>query len=103
MGTIGDNVSIGENTPIYSSKNESVTIGSNVQIAAQRYIIDMNYGIVDPIKIKDDVCIVAGAKILQGSVLEQSNVMGAQSVVKGYIPSNAFAIGVPAKVKMYRE
>ena len=29
--------------------------------------------------------------------------MGAQSVVKGYVPSNAIVAGVPAKIIKYRK
>lgn len=91
-----------------------VFIGSNTVIAAQCYIIDMDHGIekgtpireqpntVSSIQIGEDVWIAAGAKILKGSRLEDSCIVGAQSVVKGCIPPNAIAVGVPAKVIRYR-
>lgn len=84
-------------------------------IAAQCYIIDTDHGIkknvlmreqpntVSPIQIGSDVWIAAGAKILKGSCLEDGCVIGAQSVVKGRIPADAIAVGVPARVIRYRE
>ena len=113
---IGDNVSIGNGTIIYSSKNGGgVTIGNNTSIAAQCYIIDMDHGTragelireqsdsAAPISIGEDVWIAAGCKILKGTVIRDGAVIGAQSLVKGEIPENAIAVGIPAKVKKYRE
>lgn len=113
---LGDRVSIGNNTIIYSSKhNGGITIGNDVQIAAQSYIIDSNHGTkagklianqpnsVSPIVIEDDVWICAGCKVLKGSVIKRGAVIGAASVVKGEIPENAIAVGIPAKVKKFRE
>lgn len=112
---IGDRVSIGNNTIIYSSKGDGgIYIGNNVQIAAQSYIIDADHGIkagelianqpntVSPIVIEDDVWISAGCKVLKGSVIKKGAVIGAASVVKGEIPENAIAVGIPAKVKKFR-
>lgn len=112
---IGDNCSIGQGTVIFASKNGGgVTIGSNTHIAAQCYIIDMDHGIainklidkqenvVENIIIGNDVWIAAGAKILKGSILSDHSVVGANAVVKGKIPMNAVAVGIPAKVIKYR-
>lgn len=113
---IGDNVDIGNGTIIYASKiGGGVSIGSNTMIAAQCYIIDTDHGIekgtpmrerhntVSAVQIGEDVWIAAGAKILKGSSLENGCVIGAQSVVKGNIPSNAIAVGVPARTIRYRK
>lgn len=113
---IGDNVDIGNGTIIYASKyGGGVFIGSNTVIAAQCYIIDMDHGIekgtpireqsntVSSVRIGEDVWIAAGAKILKGSRLEDGCIVGAQSVVKGCIPPNAIAVGVPARTIRYRE
>lgn len=111
---IGDNCSIGQDTVIFASKKGGVAIGSNTHIAAQCYIIDMDHGtaaneqidkqenVVEKIIIGNDVWIAAGAKILKGSVLADHAVVGANAVVKGGIPINAVAVGVPAKVIKYR-
>lgn len=106
---IGDNVCIGKDTIIYSSKNGGVKIGNNTTIAAQCYIIDMDHGIkagelirnqtntVSPIIIGEDVWIGAGVKILKGSIINNGAIIGAQSVVKGEIHENCIAFGITAK------
>ena len=112
---IGDNVNIGNGTMIYASKQGGVYIGNNTLIAAQSYIIDADHGmkagelvckqanIVSPIFIGEDVWIAAGCKILKGSNIHDGAIIGAASLVKGEIPKNAIAVGIPAKVKKYRE
>lgn len=74
---IGDNVDIGNGTIIYSSKDGGVTIGNDCWIAA-------------------------GCKVLKGSHIKDGTVIGALSLVKGEIPENAIAYGIPAEVKKYR-
>lgn len=112
---IGDNVDIGNGTIIYASKSGGVKIGNNTMIAAQSYIIDTDHGIkagqlmreqsntVEPVIIGDDCWIAAGCKILKGSKIGDGAFIGASAVVKGEIPKNAIAVGIPAKVKKYRE
>lgn len=113
---IGDNVDIGNGTLIYSSKNGGgITIGRDTSIAAQSYVIDCDHGInlnelirtqkntVQPITIGNDVWIAAGCKVLKGSNIGDGAVIGAQSVVKGQIPENAIAVGIPANVLKYRK
>lgn len=111
---IGDNCSIGMGTVIFASDSGGVIIGNHTHIAGQCYIIDMDHGIkadslieeqdnsVEKITIEDDVWISAGAKILKGSVLRNHSVIGANAVVKGEIPENGVAVGMPAKVIKYR-
>lgn len=111
---IGDNVDIGNGTVIYASKTGGVTIGNNTNIAAQCYIIDMDHGIkdgelicnqentVEKVTIGSDCWIAAGCKVLKGSHIKDGTVIGALSLVKGEIPENAIAFGIPAKVKKYR-
>ncbi|MBR2916781.1 MAG: acyltransferase [Clostridia bacterium] len=111
---IGDNVEIGNNTVIYSSKDGGIKIGSNSMIAAQSYIIDTDHGIaagelirnqkntVAPIEIGEGVWLAAGVKVLKGSKVKDGAVVGAQSLVKGEIPENAIAVGIPAKAIKYR-
>lgn len=108
---IGDNVDIGNGTVIYASKSGGVTIGNNTNIAAQCYIIDMDHGIkegelicnqentVEEVTIGSDCWIAAGCKVLKGSHIKDGTVIGALSLVKGEIPENAIAFGIPAKVK----
>lgn len=111
---IGDNCDIGNGTIFYASKTGGISVGNNTMIAAQSYIIDTDHGIakgeiirnqsnsVTPIHIGNDVWIAAGCKVLKGSNISDGAVIGAASVVKGEIPSNAIAVGIPAKVKKYR-
>lgn len=112
---IGDNVDIGKGTIIYASKNRGgVTIGNNTSIAAQCYIIDMDHGMaadeliskqpnsVESVTIGSDVWIAANVTVLKGSCIGDGAVIGAKSLVKGDIPQNAIAVGIPAKVLKYR-
>lgn len=107
---IGDNVDIGNGTVIYSSKFAGVTIGNNTMIAAQSYIIDADHGIkrdvlireqensVLPIIIGEDVWIAANVTVTKGSKIHSGAVIGAKALVRGEIPENAIAVGIPAKV-----
>ncbi len=112
---IGDHVDIGKDTIIYASSNAGVTIGSNTSIAAQCYIIDMDHGIekdkiissqknsAEKVVIGDDVWIAANATVLKGSKIGNGAVIGAKALVKGDIPENAIAVGIPAKILKYRQ
>jgi acetyltransferase-like isoleucine patch superfamily enzyme len=113
---IGDDVNIGNGTIIYASSNGGgVEIGRGTQIAAHCYIIDMDHGTkkgmpircqsntVAAVKIEEEAWLAAGCKILKGSHVGCGAIIGAGGVVKGVIPSNAIAVGIPAKVKRYRE
>jgi virginiamycin A acetyltransferase len=55
-----------------------------------------------PIVIEHDVWIGANATILSGSFLSTGSIIGAGSVVNGFIPPYAIAVGSPAKVVKYR-
>ena len=112
---IGDNVSIGNGTVIYASKNGGITIGKGTMIAAQTYIIDCDHGIkagkpvaeqensVAPVCIGEDVWLGTNVTVLKGSNIANGAIIGAKALVKGAIPENAIAVGVPAKVLKYRE
>lgn len=106
---IGNNVTIGNGTIIYSSKNAGVYIGDNTQIAAQCYIIDMDHGTdkgtliqnqennSKSINIGNDVWIAANCTILKGSNISDGAIIGAKSLVKGNIEENSIVVGIPAK------
>lgn len=116
-GTIhfGNNVSVGQNTVMYASKEGGISIGQNTQIAALCYLIDMDHGTAantsivaqknsaQKIEIGQDVWIAAHATILKGSKIEDGAVIGAKALVKGSIPRNGIAIGIPAKVQKFRQ
>lgn len=106
---IGNNVSIGNNTLIYSSKNAGVCIGDNTQIAAQCYIIDTDHGTdkgtliqnqknnSKSINIGNDVWIAANCTILKGSNISDGAIVGDKSLAKGNIKENSISIGILAK------
>lgn len=112
--SIGNNVAIGNGTVIYAQESGGVTIGDNVSIAAQCYIIDSNHGIekatlickqhsqAKATYIGNDVWIAAGCKIVSGAKLNDGCVIGANSVVNSEIEANGVAVGSPARVIKYR-
>ncbi len=112
---IGDNVSIGNNTLIYSSKGGGITIGNDTMIGAQSYITDTDHGTklgkkmtdqqnsVASVHIGSDVWIAANVTVLKGSVINNGAIVGAKSLLKGTVPENGVAVGIPAKVIKFRE
>lgn len=109
---IGNDTYIGRNSIILAY--QSVIIGNDCLIAPGCHITDTNHGIVagelirkqplnsKPVQIGNDVWIGAGCSILPGVTIGSGAVIGARAVVAKDIPSNAIAIGVPAKVIKYR-
>lgn len=57
---------------------------------------------INPVIIKNDVWIGAGALIMQGLTIENGAVIGAGAVVTKDVPPYAIVGGVPAKVIKYR-
>ena len=114
MIEIGDNVGIGNNTIIYSSLNGGVKIGDHVWIGANSYITDEDHSTkagelirnqansVAAVSVGNDVWLATDVTVLKGSVIFDGAVIGAKSLVKGKIPANAIAVGIPAKVIKYR-
>lgn len=113
---IGNNVSIGNQTIIYSSKiGGGIKIGDDTQIAAQCYIIDMDHGTsankriseqdnsASPVVIGKDCWIGANVTVLKGSVIEDGAVIGAKSLVKGVVKENTINVGIPCKQIKKRE
>jgi acetyltransferase-like isoleucine patch superfamily enzyme len=110
---LGKNSTIGDYSTliIYGDMN----IGNNVMIAANSTIVDSDHignlkdgplkfqGIsVENILIGDDVWIGSNCSILKGSQIGDHSIIGANSLVKGKIPSSVYAFGVPAKVRKIR-
>lgn len=103
---IGNNVNINAYTVIYGN----VSIGNDCRIAAHVAIIGTDHNFKDAGKtirsqgiakkgvlIGSDVWIGSGAKILDGSILGQGCVIGANSVVKGEIEPYSIYAGAIAK------
>lgn len=112
----GRNVQI--NDFVHIGAIEKVQIGNDVLIASRVFISDHDHGnygdtgvislpseppserriqarpvvIEDRVWIGENVCILPGTRIGEGSVI------GAGSVVKGDIPPHSIAVGVPARV-----
>jgi len=82
---IGEKVQIGKNCTIY----QQVTIGGKI-------IGDAKAGNYP--KIKDNVVIFAGAKLIGNINVGEHSIIGANSVVNKNVPSNSVVAGVPAKI-----
>lgn len=82
---IGEKVQIGKNCTIY----QQVTIGGKI-------IGDAKAGNYP--KIKDNVVIFAGAKLIGNINVGEHSIVGANSVVNKNVPSNSVVAGVPAKI-----
>jgi len=116
-GTIvlGDDVFINHGTMIYAYKNSTITIGNGTAIAPYCFIINADHLIkkdlpirsqgfaIDDVTIGSDCWLGAHVCVLKGSSIRDGAVIGAGAVVKGLIPENAVAVGVPAKVIKQRE
>ena len=107
-----DGVNIGFNCEIFSSGE--VVIGANTLVAAYCYLVgggnyDLSQQGVDfaeqdgleatqGIMIEQNCWLAADVKVLDGVTIGTGSVIGAGAVVRGSIPANSLAAGVPAKV-----
>ena len=107
---IGDDVHFGKGV-VLSCMHE-ISIGSNALIAEYVVIRDQNHSVETrpiraagfdtcPVFIGDDVWLGAKASVIKGGAIGAGSVIGAHSLVRSNIPSNAIAVGVPAKVVKY--
>lgn len=110
----GYNITVGDffysNHNMIITDGAKVTFGDNVFIAPNccfttaEHAIDpemrkAGVEIAKPITVGNNVWIGAGSVILAGAEIGDNTVIGAGSVVKGKIPANVIAVGVPCKVK----
>lgn len=91
---IGNNVAIGNNTIIYSSKDGGAKLGNHVWIGANTYITDTDHGTKDrdlirnqmntvaPVSIGNDVWLVTDVTVLKGSAISDGAIIGAKSLLK---------------------
>lgn len=110
---IGTNTSIG--SECHLTAINSITIGNCVLIGKKNTITDNSHGEIDkqnlsippaqrklvskgPIIIEDNVWIGDKVTILAGSRIGFGAIIGANSVVNGYIPPMCVAVGIPAKI-----
>jgi maltose O-acetyltransferase len=117
--TIGDNVMLGRNSTVSTSKTggSEVYIGDNVMLADGVRIIGGNHahdrvdipmnkqgeGVQKPIYIENDVWIGANSIVLTGVTIGQGSIIGAGSVVTKSIPEYSIAAGNPAKIIKRRQ
>ena len=108
--TLGANVST--TGPCFISAVEGVTVcvGNDVMIASENEIraddghpiFDVTTGLrVNPAKditIGDHVWIAKRAVLLGGSTMGDGSILGYGAILKGSVPNNAVAAGVPARV-----
>ncbi len=106
---IGDGANIGFNCELFSASR--VTLGANALLAAYCYIIGGDHDFSDPSKsvleqgrasagvtVGRGAWLGAGAKVLDGVTIGSDAVIGAGAVVRGSVPDQAIAVGVPARV-----
>ncbi len=105
---------IGKNTFVNSNllamARGGITIGDNVQIAANVQLISNNHDPYErmiltckPVVIEDGAWIGAGATILPGVRVGKHAIVGAMAVVTKDVPDYGVAVGNPAKVVKFLE
>lgn len=105
---IEDNVKF--NMDIVVAASSSISIGAHTQIAEFVSIRDSDHGIAlgeliveqpltyAAVSIGCDVWLARGVAVLKGSFIKDGAVIGANAVVRGLIPKNSIAVGIPARV-----
>ena len=81
-------------------------IDPNVVITAANHSLEVEHRReieLAKVVIEDNVWIGAGAIILSGVTIHQGAIVGANSLVKEDVPSNAIVGGTPAKTIKYTE
>lgn len=107
---IGDDVSATETCGMSAVEGVTIRIGDDVMIASETHfraddghpIFDVTTGErVNPARdiiVGDHVWVGTRAVLLGGTIVGQGSVIGWGSIVKGRIPNNCVAAGVPARV-----
>lgn len=107
---VGDNVSTTSTCYISAVEGASVIFGDDVMIASENDfraddghpIFDIHTGLrVNPakdIRIGNHVWIGRRATVLGGASIGDGSVLGYSSLLKGSVPNNCVAAGIPAKV-----
>lgn len=108
---IGDRVSIGSRCFLWAGPGKGrIVIGNDVLFGPDVLLTAANYRFNDgapvtkqpmdeaDIVIGDDVWVGARVIILPGATIGDGAIVGAGALVRGYIPANAIAVGVPARI-----
>jgi acetyltransferase-like isoleucine patch superfamily enzyme len=104
---VGNDVYVGHYTLIGAEL--SIAIGDRALIAEHCSIRDHDHDVsaismhsaslvCSPVCIGDDSWIARGVAVLEGARIGEGAVIGANAVVRGAIPGNTIAVGVPARV-----
>lgn len=108
--SIGDNTFIQVNSIIYSQKGYKVSIGKDVMIAWNSYIINTDHQITlgspmirqgtvsGDVIIEDDVWIAGDVTILKGVRIASGSVIAAKALVNKDTDKNGIYAGIPAKL-----
>jgi len=113
---IGSNVYLNSGTVLYSGNG--IEIGDFVQIGPNCSIVPTNHEFSDKIKtiqeqgfseskggviIENDVWLGANVTVLDGSIIKEGAVIGANSLVNGIVEPYSINVGVPSKCIGYRK
>jgi acetyltransferase-like isoleucine patch superfamily enzyme len=87
-----DRASVGEHSSIRDHDHDTAALS-------------MRWGglVGSPVVIGEDCWIARGVAVLRGSRIGAGAIIGANAVVRGDIPDNALAVGIPARVIRYRD
>lgn len=109
--TIGERVSIGSRCFLWAGPSTGrISIGDDVLFGPEVLVTAANYRFNDgspvtnqrmdeaDVVIGDDVWIGARAILLPGATVGSGAIIGAGALVKGNIPPDAIAVGMPARV-----
>jgi len=107
---IGDNVGLSGSTICAATE---ITIAADTLVGANVSIVDTDFHPVEKgnrrnkpvsdaksekVVIGENVFIGTGSVVLKGGMIGANSVIGALSLVTGYIPNDCVAVGTPAKV-----
>ena len=105
---VGRNTELGQGCVI--ACQEKVEIGARTLIAEYVTVRDQDHVLpgrasengesflTSAVKIGDEVWIGAKATVLRGSTMGNCSTLGAHGLLKGLVPENTVAVGLPAKV-----
>jgi carbonic anhydrase/acetyltransferase-like protein (isoleucine patch superfamily) len=117
----GGVIEVGERTYIgphchLGAYGAGIRIGADVLIASHCAMVDTQHGFSDPsvlikyqpftsrgIVVEEGAWLGAGVRVMDGVTIGRGAVVGAGAVVTHDIPAYAIAVGVPARVKGYRD